>query len=201
MVHDLVPLARGEWIVQNAANSSCGRFVIRLARRAGLRTVSVVRRAAAVEELTGLGGDLVLEDGPDLHARVAAATDGAAIRLALDAVGGPATQRLAECLADGGTVATYGAMGGARCEIDFYLMFRQDIRLVGVSFVRELMRRRSREEIRAIYADLAAQLARGELVARIAATYPLDRVVEACEHAALTGEERDGKVILDLAST
>ena len=36
----------------------------------------------------------------------------APIRLALDAVSGQATARLADCVADGGTVCTYGSMTG-----------------------------------------------------------------------------------------
>ncbi|MFM7708102.1 MAG: hypothetical protein ACKO9D_08825, partial [Gammaproteobacteria bacterium] len=43
-----------------------GRYLIGLARLAGVRTVNVVRRAEMVAELTALGGDAVLLDGPDL---------------------------------------------------------------------------------------------------------------------------------------
>ena len=35
-----------------------------------------------------------------------------------------------------------------------------------------------------------------ELLARIAGVYPLARIVEACERAAMTGSDRDGKVII-----
>jgi NADPH:quinone reductase-like Zn-dependent oxidoreductase len=88
-------------------------------------------------------------------------------------------------------------MGGAPCEIDFYLMFREGIVLHGLSFVRQLQRRRP-DEVRALYARLAGLMADGTLAARIAAVYPLDRIVEACEHAARSGAERDGKVIISL---
>ncbi|NBU26057.1 MAG: alcohol dehydrogenase, partial [Gammaproteobacteria bacterium] len=183
---------------QNAANSSCGRYLIGLARLAGVRTVNVVRRAEAADGLSALGADAVLVDGPGLAARVLEATGGAAPRLGVDAVAGAATQRIAECLAPGSPLVCYGAMGQAPCEIDFYLMFRQGIVLHGLSFVRQL-RRRSPQEVRALYARLAGLMADGRLAARIAAVYPLERIVEACEHAARTGAERDGKVIISLA--
>jgi NADPH:quinone reductase-like Zn-dependent oxidoreductase len=51
-----------------------------------------------------------------------------------------------------------------------------------------------------MYAQLAALMASGELVARIAGVYPLERIVEACEHAAMTGSDRDGKVIVSFES-
>jgi NADPH:quinone reductase-like Zn-dependent oxidoreductase len=110
-------------------------------------------------------------------------------------VAGPATQRIAECLAADAPLVSYGSMSGQRCEIDFYLMFRQGIVLHGLSFVRQF-RRRPPEAVRALYAELAQLMASGELVARIAGVYSLQRIVEACEHAALTGSDRDGKVII-----
>ncbi len=198
LLEDFVALRPGDWLVQNAANSSCGRYLFRLARIAGVRTVNVVRRPEMVDELLALGGDAVLVDGPDLAARVRAATGGAAPRLGVDAVAGTATQRIAECLAPGSPLVCYGAMGGAPCEIDFYLMFREGIVLHGLSFVRQLQRRRP-DEVRALYARLAGLMADGALAARIAAVYPLDRIVEACEHAARSGAGRDGKVIISMA--
>ena len=198
LLEDFAALQPGDWLVQNAANASCGRYLIRLARLAGVRTVNIVRRPEMVDELLALGGDAVLVDGPDLAAQVRAATGGVAPRLGVDAVAGAATQRIAECLAPQSPLVCYGAMGGAPCEIDFYLMFREGIVLHGLSFVRQLQRRRP-DEVRALYARLAGLMADGTLAARIAAVYPLDRIVEACEHAARSGAERDGKVIISLA--
>ncbi|MCP5327094.1 MAG: zinc-dependent alcohol dehydrogenase family protein [Sinobacteraceae bacterium] len=199
LLEDFADLKSGDWLIQNAANSSCGRYLIRLARLKGVRTVSVVRRAEMVEELRELGGDVVLVDGPDLPQQVAAAVGGAPVKLGIDAVAGAATERIAECLAPGSTIACYGAMSEQRCEIDFYLMFRKDIRLLGVSFVRQFQLRRTPQQVRAMYARLAELMARGELVAKIAGVYALDQVVEACAHAARSGAERDGKVILKMS--
>lgn len=195
LLEDFAALSAGDWLVQNAANSSCGRYLIRLARRKGVRTINVVRRPEMMAELRDLGADVVLLDGDDLAARVKAAVNDAPIRLGIDAVAGPATQRIAECLAADSPLVSYGSMSGQRCEIDFYLMFRQGIVLQGLSFVRQF-RHRSRAEVRELYAQLAAMMSSGELVARIAGVYPLERIVEACEHAALTGSDRDGKVII-----
>lgn len=197
LLEDFVNLQRGDWIIQNAANASCGRYLIRLARRRGVRTVNVVRRPQMIDELRELGGDVVLLDGPELAARVATAISGAPVRLGIDAVSGAATQRIAECLAADAPLVSYGSMSGERCQIDFYLMFRQGIVLHGLSFVRQF-RRRTPEQVRAMYAELAALMASGELVARIAGVYPLTRIVEACEHAARTGDDRDGKIIISL---
>ncbi|MBM4237923.1 MAG: zinc-dependent alcohol dehydrogenase family protein [Gammaproteobacteria bacterium] len=197
LLQDFVALKPGDWLIQNAANASCGRYLIRLARRRGIRTINVVRRPQMIDELYELGGDVVLLDGPDLAARVAAAVANAPVKLGIDAVSGAATQRIAECLAADTPLVSYGSMSGERCEIDFYLMFRQGIVLHGLSFVRQF-RSRTPEQVRAMYAELASLMASGELVARIAGVYPLEKIVEACEHAGQTGDDRDGKIIISL---
>jgi len=57
MLTDLVDLRRGEWVLQNAANSAVGKLLIRFARARGLRTVNIVRREASFAELKALGAD------------------------------------------------------------------------------------------------------------------------------------------------
>ena len=66
LLSDLVALRPGDWIIQNVANSAVGRFVIRLARARGVRTVNVVRRESLFAELTALGADVCVVDGPEL---------------------------------------------------------------------------------------------------------------------------------------
>jgi len=63
-------LEKGDWIIQNAANSAVGSCVIGFAKLLGLKTINIVRREEVLEEVKNLGGDIVLLDGPDLVKRV-----------------------------------------------------------------------------------------------------------------------------------
>jgi NADPH:quinone reductase-like Zn-dependent oxidoreductase len=191
----VVPLQRGDWVLQNAANSSCGRFNIGIARRLGLRTVNVVRREALVADLLSCGADVALLDGEDLPARVADATGGAPIRFAIDAVAGDATARLARCLAVDGVVAVYGLMSMQPCRVPSDLLFLNNLRLQGY-FLPHYERGIPRDEWLAIMAQLGRWVADGELQAKIAATYALPQVREAFRHELESGAGRDGKVIL-----
>lgn len=195
LVTKVVTLAPGEWLLQNAANSSCGRFIIGIARALGLRTVNVVRREALVADLLALGADAVVLDGEDLPERVAEATGGAPLRFAIDAVAGTATTRLARCLGTHGTVAVYGLMSRQPCQVPADLMFLRDLRLQGY-FMPHYEQGLSLAERHALLWQLGERVARGELAAKIAATYGLDEVREACRHELLAGSERDGKIIL-----
>ena len=43
LLHDYIDLKRGDWLIQNAANSAAGRAVIQIARDLGYKTINVVR--------------------------------------------------------------------------------------------------------------------------------------------------------------
>src|SRR2546421_7943162 len=110
LLHDYVDLQKGDWLIQNAANSAAGRDVIQIAHELGYKTVNVVRRTELIDELRAEGGDVVLLDGDNLREQVKNATGGASIRLGLNSVGGDSALRLANCLAPGGTLWSFGPM-------------------------------------------------------------------------------------------
>src|SRR5258707_7043466 len=99
LLHDYVDLRKGDWLIQNAANSAAGRDVIQIAHELGYKTMNVVRRAELVDELRAEGGDVVLVDGDNLRDEVKSVTRGASIRLGLNSVGGDSALRLSNCLA------------------------------------------------------------------------------------------------------
>lgn len=195
ILDDFADLKAGDWIIQNAANSSCGVYLIRLARMRGIKTVNVVRRRSLAGELKAAGADVVLVDGPGLSERVAEATGGAKIRLGIDAIAGAATARIADCLTDGGTVLAYGLLTGEPCQISPATLFLRGIDLRGF-YTKRQMEKRTPAEQRKIYDGLAGFVADGALSAKIAATYALNDIAEAVDHAGRVAEARDGKIIL-----
>lgn len=195
ILEDAAQLHPGDWLIQNAANSACGLYLIALARRRGIRTVNIVRRASLLPLIEGAGGDVALVDGPDLAARVAAATGDARIRFGLDAIAGQATTRIAECLADGGTVLSYGMLSGEPCMLPPDMVFLRDIRLHGF-FTRRQLAHRTRAELHDMHRLVGGLIGDGTLAARIAGVFPLSHAADACEMAARVGDERPGKVVL-----
>lgn len=193
MLTRYVELSRGDWVIQDAANSGVGIDLIRLAGAAGLRTVNVVRRRELIEPLRRLGADVVVVDGPDLAARVAQSTGGAEIRLAVDAVAGAAVNRLAQCLTEGATLVNYGLLSGEPCQIDAFQLVFRDIRVVGF-WLAKLMRGMRFDEIQAMYDRLSARLLDGTIDVPIEASYPLEKIGDAMAHAKREG--RGGKVQL-----
>jgi NADPH:quinone reductase-like Zn-dependent oxidoreductase len=191
------PLRTGDWLIQNAANSAVGRLVIRLAAARGIRTINVVRRADLIPELEALGGDVTLVDGEDLPERVVAATGGALLHLALDAVAGAASARLVNCLAPDSTLVVYGLLSGEPVQLPTTRVVFEGITVTGFSRIRALAVM-GRQEARARYTELAQLVIDGQLTSEIAATYPLEMVRAALLHAAESG--RDGKIVLRMGA-
>ena len=193
MLTDFVDLAPGEWVIQNVANSAVGRLLIRLARARGLRTMNVVRRESLFGELRALGADACAVDGPALAETVKALTGGAPIRLGLDAVSGRATARLSACIAEGGTVCHYGSMTGEDPVMPRSALIAGGQSLIGFLLGRALAMR-SPEQVRAIYADLGAQVLSGTLSAPVEKVYPIEEIKAALAHA--QRGERSGKILV-----
>jgi trans-2-enoyl-CoA reductase len=196
MIHDFVPLQRGDWLIQNAANSGAGQCVIQVARELGFKTVNVVRRPELVDELRSLGGDVVLVDGENLRDEVAAATGKAPIRLALNAVGGENALRVAKCLASDGTMVTYGAMSLKPLAIPNGMFIFKNLRFTGF-WVNKWYEAATPQQRAETFAPLFDMAKRGLLRTKVEATYSLNEAQAAITHAAQT--KRSGKIVFTFA--
>jgi mitochondrial enoyl-[acyl-carrier protein] reductase / trans-2-enoyl-CoA reductase len=193
MLRSYVDLQPGDWVIQDAANSGVGTNLIRLARADGIRTVNVVRREPVTRPLSAIGADVVVVDGDDLAERVRAATGGAPIRLAIDAIGGAMVLRLADCLAEGGTVVNYGLLSGQPCQLGAHHTIFKGITLTGF-WLQKALTSMARADLDALYADLASRVADGTLQVEVEATYPIEEIKAALAHAEREG--RSGKILV-----
>ena len=193
MLSEFVDLAPGEWVIQNAANSGVGAYLIQLAKIRGLKTVNIVRRESAVAGVQALGGDVVLVEGSGLAKRVAAATGGALIRLGIDAVGGKSTDNLAMCLAQGGTLVNYGMMSGEPCLVSPSSFVFRDITLRGF-WLAFWFRNATPAQQMAVFGEVAQLIAAGKLHTQIQASFDVSEIKQAVAEAAKG--EREGKILI-----
>ncbi len=197
LLHDYVDLARGDWLIQNACNSAAGRAVIQIAHELGYKTVNVVRRAELIDELRGEGGDVVLVDGEKLRDEVKDATSGAAIRLGLNAVGGDSALRLANCLAFGGTLVSFGAMSLQPLKIPTGLLIFKDLRFRGI-WINKWYDDATMQERMEAFKRLFDMAKRGLLKTKVEKAYPIDDGKAAVAHAAQS--KRSGKIIFEFGT-
>jgi trans-2-enoyl-CoA reductase len=196
MLHDFVSLGRGDWFIQNAANSAAGRCAIQIGRELGVRSVNLVRRPELIEELRAEGGDVVLVESDDLREQVAAETEGARIRLALNAVGGASAIRMAKTLAPDATIVTYGAMSQQPLTIPNGMFIFKNLRFTGF-WVNKWYEAATTEQRAETFAPLFDMAKRGLLQTKVEAVYSLGEAKQAIEHA--MAAKRGGKIVFDLA--
>jgi trans-2-enoyl-CoA reductase len=194
MLHDFVSLQPGDWLIQNAANSAAGRCVIQIARELGYRTVNIVRRADLIEELKAEGGDVVLVDGENVRDEVAAATERAPIRLALNAVGGDNALHMAKTLAPEATIVTYGAMSLQPMCIPNGMLIFKNLRFTGF-WVNKWYDAATAQQRAETFAPLFEMAQRGLLRTKVEKTYPLSEATAAVTHASQA--KRGGKIVFE----
>jgi NADPH:quinone reductase-like Zn-dependent oxidoreductase len=110
LLEEFVSLNSGDWIALNAANASVSHAIIAVAKSKGIKTLGIVRRKEAVEIALKAGADVVLIEAENIVAEAKKATNNAEIKLGLDAVGGKATNTLAQILGNEGYLVCYAMM-------------------------------------------------------------------------------------------
>jgi NADPH:quinone reductase-like Zn-dependent oxidoreductase len=192
LLSEYVELKPGEWVVQNAANSGVGRWVIAFAKTRGLKTVNIVRRPELVAELEAIGGDVVVVDSPDVSDRIKTAVGQAELRLALDGVSGPATGVLAATLSPRGTLVSFAAMSERPMSISPLDVIFKPLTMRGFW----LGHPEIAAKIAPAIAQAAAMIASGRVHIPVARTYPLSAIKDAVAHV-----QRGGKILLDVAGS
>jgi NADPH:quinone reductase-like Zn-dependent oxidoreductase len=186
-----VSLMPGDWIGQTAANSAMGQYIIALAKRAGVKTLNVVRREEAAQQVRQWGGDRVVRQGDSLHKDIEGALDGKQLSLVLDNVGGAAVGELARSLKTGGSIVLYGIQS------EQFPVFSLDFLLRGQSlhgfWVGNWMRSAPRTEIQETYQKLGDLVADGSLSAAVEQTFPLEQYKDAIKQSLQS--QRRGKIL------
>ncbi|CAI5443969.1 unnamed protein product [Caenorhabditis angaria] len=138
MIHKYVKLSKGDFIIQNSANSGVGRSCIEIAKAAGFKTINIVRNRENIEELKTelwkLGADHVFtEEEFAKGAREFIKTLPSRPKLALNGVGGRSVLQISSVLERGGMCITYGGMSKKAHEFSTSALVFNDITVKGIA--------------------------------------------------------------------
>ena len=195
MLHTFRNLKKGDFFVQNAANSGVGRSVIQIAQQLGLRTINFVRRMDLKEELISLGADYVFSDDDGGLQEAIKAVDGTPIQLALNAVGGDSALRQMELLSQNGAHITYGAMSRRSLKVpNKYLIFK-NLELRGY-WLTLWMDQAPVYELQKVLLPLAEMMRDSALKLPVAEVYEMEDFNKALH--ALKLDNRSGKILLKI---
>jgi NADPH:quinone reductase-like Zn-dependent oxidoreductase len=192
LLNRFASLMPGDWIGQTAANAAMGQYVIALAKLAGVKTLNVVRREEAAEQVRQWGGDRVVVQGDNLHKDIEEALDGKKLSLVLDTVGGTPVGELAKSLRAGGSVVVYAIQSGQFPAMPPKEFIYRGLSLHGFWLI-NWIRNAPRTEIEEIYQKLGDLVADGSLSAIVEHVYPLDQFKEAFKQSLKSN--RGGKIL------
>ena len=187
------PSMPGRWIGQTAGNSAVGEYVIKLARRFGWKTLSVVRRESAAALVRSWGGDRVVIVGDDLESDLGQVLGDTELDLVVDSIGGPATRKLVHHLRFGGTLVTYAYLSGEANSADILDLIGRQVNWTGFWEINWLTRSEP-AVVEAAYRDVVELVADGTLSARVDRTMPLEDWKEAVR-LSQGGARREGKIV------
>lgn len=115
LTRDELDVQPGDWLLQTAAGSIVGQSVIQLGAHVGFKTLNVVRRRSAVEDILALGGTAVIcTEDEDLRERVADIAGHDGVSKAIDCVSGQVGADVSRALAPGGELVVFGALSTHR---------------------------------------------------------------------------------------
>ncbi len=197
MTRNVLKLPRGSWLLQSAAGGELGKMVIRLGKRDGFRTLNVVRRREQVAELKQLGADAVIveSEGPLLEQVARVAPEG--VRYAIDPVGGATGTGLIASLTLGGRCLLYGSLSDEPVSLHPRQAIGAGVSVEGF-WLASWAKRQSIRTMLKLFRQVRSLMRDGVLQSSFAATYPLEDVNRAVEHAARPG--KGGKILLRIGT-
>jgi NADPH:quinone reductase-like Zn-dependent oxidoreductase len=199
MVRHVLAVPKGAWLLQSAAGSTLAKMIIRLGRHDGFKTLNVVRRSEARDELVKLGGDAVISssEGP-IDEQVRKITGAEGVKYALDPIGGETGAAMFRSLGSGGRLLVYGTLSGESIQVEPRLLISGRKTIEGF-WLGHWMRDRSIPSALLLFREIAALLRRGVLNSEIGASFPLEQIGEAVRHAESVG--RGGKTLIRFGSS
>lgn len=191
-------LQMGESVLIHAAGSGVGTAASQLVKSAGAVALGTSRTSEKLERAKefGLSQSVAVGNDPSLFVdQVKEWTNGAGVNVILDLVGAAYLKPNLESLATLGRLIFVGTTSGAKAEIDYSIVMRKRLRIMGTS-----LRTRSIEEkatATRLFADhVVPLLTNGSVQPVIDSVFKIDQVREA--HKRIESNESFGKVVLTI---
>ena len=171
-------VAAGAHVLVTGASGGVGSAAVRLAAVRGAH-VTGVAAAHKHDELLSAGARTMI----DRDASLSDVCGHDVFDIVIDVVGGSRWPDLLAVLRPGGVYAVSGAIAGPIVELDLRTLYLKDLTLAGCTVLAP-----------GVFAGLVRHIEAGEVQPMVAATFPLDRIVDAQEH--FLRKSHVGKIVL-----
>lgn len=169
-------------IVQNGASGQVGIFIRRLAARAGIKVINVVRKNEHVELLKAEGEIHVLSmNDPEFSAKLHLKSAELQASLVFDAVGGDASGLMLNAMPPGTTLIIYGGLSGKPVGLIDTLQIIFEGKTIEGFNLGDWKKKQTEEHFRQVSLELQDLMIQGIIQTRIQGIFPLEEVQQALE--------------------
>lgn len=192
LITSTYPAQPGDTVLVHAGAGGVGLLLTQLAAARGVRVISTVSTDEKAALSRAAGAQEVLRYGPDLVTRVRELTGGEGVAAVYDGVGAATFDQSLECVRRRGTLALFGAASGPVPPVD-----PQRLNAAGSLYLTRPTLAHyiaDRAELQWRAGEVFDAIARGQLLVRIGASYPLEQASQA--HADLEGRRTTGSIVL-----
>jgi NADPH:quinone reductase-like Zn-dependent oxidoreductase len=184
-------------MVNNAAASSLGKMLIKLAGSKGIPLINIVHKEEQVDALKKLGAAYVLNSSsPDFKEDLARLSRELNATLILDAVTGSQSAVLLDAAPKGSTLLAYARLSGDPISADPAALIREEKQIQGFQLGNWLQSKSLLFKLG--FLKSVKKHLRSELASHISRTYSLEHAEEAIEH--YKAHMSDGKILLKIGS-
>lgn len=181
---EVAEIRAGENVLVTAAGGGVGSAAVQIAKLAGARVIAAAGDDGKLERARELGADDVINyQKQHIGEAARALTDGRGVDVCLEMIGGDILVQSVDALAAGARMATIGAHGGERVELDFVEFFRKHITVHGCG-----------RSTKAQVAQVLDLMARGKLKPVVHKTFGLDEAAAA--HELMESRNFFGRMVL-----
>lgn len=168
----------GQRVLVPGASGGVGSALVQLLKRRGVEVVAITTLAKQ-EAIKRIGASVVLDRFNDPLDHLGPES----MDVIIDNVGGASFGKMLKLLKRGGRYVSSGAISGPVVALDLRDMYLKDIALIGCTAWDA-----------PVFPDLVSYIERGEIQPLLAASYPLDRIVDA--QIAFQEKRHIGKIVL-----
>ena len=191
MLNNYIKINEGDYIIQNAANSSVGNYIIQLAKLYKVITINLVRRKEVASSLKEFGADHIFD--LNLNEKEKSFIHKVKPKLLIDAVAGKNVDILANLLSDNATIINYGLLSEESIEINPHNTIFKNIILKGF-WLSLWLNKMSLQEKNKLYHYLSELIIRKTVFTKIQKIYHIKNIKDAI--AAYSNYKRNGKILV-----
>jgi alcohol dehydrogenase len=132
MLFDNARLRSGETVLVHAGGSGIGSAAIQLAKAAGATVIATVGRDSKIQMAEAIGADHVINYSEErFERRVRKITGGKGVDVVFEHIGPATWEGSIMALKRGGRLVTCGSTTGVAAKTNLYMLFQQQLRLIG----------------------------------------------------------------------